>query len=605
MNTFNDTTFDAGPASDGPVYSTVRSAEAAIARSSMDLLGLPCPFSQVGLLTASEFAKLAELRRSRAARSLPPVNEQVLEELHRRGVLVPLFRVDLAPSPAAEGMDLSASLTAQHVHTTVINELLRGASEGRAIDPIAAGFAPWPSHRRRSLWPSVESGYLYSRHQLLGLDVATPFVSELKGRLEGNSPAWRLEDESLPNVPTLEALGTWRALAIALSSLDTYYWPQMTHSLSHSLAIWRTALQSFDPVQTLAWLGLSLDQIGRQATSLYTRAAFYDDTGDFYELIRRAKADAWKSLRGDAAIAMDYRLAADILARFAKELNPGSDYAAAQHAPLSQQGLSARPKSLDAALTDLRLSPFPSLVIGVEGATEYKLVPRVMDLLGIQRDRNRIEIVDFAGTTRDLSLLARYAVEPLLGRDLGSGVVLDRPLTRFLVMTDAENNYKTAADRRRQRKLLLDSLTVNVPTNLRADYYINTRRGRVVEIRTWGKLPFEFAHFSDRQLADAILSTAKVPYPHGRDRLINGLHMQRTRNPAPDVEKVFWHKSGLTKPTLADTLWPVLEEKINRAIQRDRRGPPVMQACVRAYEMAAISEGLSLILRRRQWRPRR
>lgn len=73
-------------------------------------------------------------------------------------------------------------------------------------------------------------------------------------------------------------------------------------------------------------------------------------------------------------------------------------------------------------MTDLRLSPFPALIIGVEGATEFNLVPRVMDLLGIQQDRNRIVIVDFGGTGRDLSLLARYAAEPVLGRDYGRGV---------------------------------------------------------------------------------------------------------------------------------------------------------------------------------------
>lgn len=72
--------------------------------------------------------------------------------------------------------------------------------------------------------------------------------------------------------------------------------------------------------------------------------------------------------------------------------------AAAQHAPLSQQGISARPESLDAALSDLGLSPFPALVIGVEGATEYLLMPRVMELLGIQWDHNRIRIVDFGDT---------------------------------------------------------------------------------------------------------------------------------------------------------------------------------------------------------------
>jgi hypothetical protein len=534
-----------------PVYPSVRRAEATTTRSSLDLLGLPYPFSQLGLLTASDFAKLAEQRRSRAAFSLPRVDEQVLEELHKSGVLVPFFRVDLTPGPDAQGIDLSTSLTAQHVYTPFISELLRGASEGRVIDPATVEFEAWPRDRRRWLWPSVESGYLYSRHQILGFDVAMPFLTKLKGRLRGKTPTWHLEDASLPNAPTLEALGSWRNLTIALSALDTYYWPQMTHTLSHSLAVWRTALQAFDPTETLTWLGLSLDQIVRQLTNLHTTASFCDDTGEFYELIRRAKAKAWESLRGDAAVAMDYRLAADILARFAEDLKPGGDYAAAQYAPLSQQGLSARPESLDAALTDLHLSPFPSLVIGVEGEAEYRLIPRVMDLLGVGWDRNRIVIVDFGGTG-DMKLLARYAVEPVLGRDLGSGVALDRPLTRFLVMADAENNYEDAAARRKQRKLLLESLTKNVPKDLRSDYYINTRRGRVVEIVTWGRLPFEFAHFTDRQLADVMISIAMVPYPHGRDRLINGLHMQRTRCPAPDVEEVFWPRSGLRKP-----IWPM------------------------------------------------
>jgi hypothetical protein len=33
-------------------------------------------------------------------------------------------------------------------------------------------------------------------------------------------------------------------------------------------------------------------------------------------------------------------------------------------------------------------------------------------------------------------------------------------------------------------------------------------RGRVVEIMTWGTKPFEFAHFTDQQLADALLNIA-------------------------------------------------------------------------------------------------
>ncbi len=584
---------------------TIRTAEAGTARSSLDLLGLPFALSQNRPMTVSEFAKFAGQHRSWAMRRLPPVNEQVLEELHRCGVLVPLFRVDLTPGPDAQPIDLSASLTAQHVHTTVIGELFRGASEGRAIDPAVVEFEAWPRDRSRPLWPSVESGFLYSCHQILGLDVAMHFVSELKQRRTGERVTWHLEEASLPNEPTRRALGSWRNLATSLSALDTYYWPRMRQMVRYGFDVWQAALQAFDPAQMLTWLGVSLDQIERQATSLRATAAFCDDMGTFYDLIRRARARDWDSLRGDAATAMDYRVAADILDRFAEELNPGSDYAAGHSAPLDQQGLSARSESLDAVLTEQRLSPFPSLVIGVEGATEYKLVPRVMDLLGIERDRNRIELIDFGGTDRDLSLLARYAGEPVLGRDLGTGMALDRPLTRFLIMTDAEHKYASAADRRYQRKLLLDSLTANVPADLRSDYYSNTLDSRVVEIRTWGKLPFEFAHFKDWELADAMLGIAVVPHPHGRSRLINAIHMQRTHDPTPNVDDVFWRGSRLSKTALAEALWPVLEAHCRQATERGRPGPPVMRAVIRAYEMATAPYRSDMMLRRRRWRPRR
>lgn len=54
---------------------------------------------------------------------------------------------------------------------------------------------------------------------------------------------WRLEDGAQPNAPTVEALATWRSLAITLSALDTYYWPQITHTVSHDFATWRQAMR--------------------------------------------------------------------------------------------------------------------------------------------------------------------------------------------------------------------------------------------------------------------------------------------------------------------------------------------------------------------------
>jgi hypothetical protein len=303
-------------------------------------------------------------------------------------------------------------------------------------------------------------------------------------------------------------------------------------------------------------------------------------------------------MSGDALAAVDFRMAADVFDGFAADLHLDGR-SSLDHTPLSQQGLSARPQSLDATLTDLRLSPFPSLVIGVEGATKYTLVPRVLDLLEIELDRNWISIIDFGGTDRDLSLLARYAGEPLLGRDLGSGVALERPITRFLILTDAEHKYATVKDRNYQRKLLLNSLTQNVPADLRGDYYSNKPESQTVEIRTWGRYPFEFAHFTDLQLAKTMMDIAKVPYPHASARLVRAIHMQRTQDPSPNVDDVFWRGSDLSKIKLADALWPLLEKKIRRAINHKEPGPPIMRACIRAYEMAAAPYRISMMLQRK------
>ena len=123
-----------------------------------------------------------------------------------------------------------------------------------------------------------------------------------------------------------------------------------------------------------------------------------------------------------------------------------------------------------------------------------------------------------------------------------------------------------------------------------------------MDIVTWGHLPFEFAHFTDRELADTMLGIAKSPHPQGRDQLIRNLGMLRIHDHEPNVEKVWkrgrWPGSGLDKVQLAEALWPVLERKVKRAIRRGTAGPPVMRACMRAYEMLSLSERVPVALRR-------
>lgn len=91
--------------------------------------------------------------------------------------------------------------------------------------------------------------------------------------------------------------------------------------------------------------------------------------------------------------------------------------------------------------------------------------------------------------------------------------------------------------------------------DLRRD--LHTRDARVVEIMTWGKLPFELAHFTDEQLANALLNVSSKSHPKGRTGLIRSINMQRTADPSPDIDYA-WKQSGVSKLELADALWPLL-----------------------------------------------
>jgi len=574
----------------------VQKTIAPTSRTTLNLLSLPFPFSQVDLLDPSEFVKASAQRRIMMW-GRHDLDVSGLQELHRHGILVPFYCVSIADEPTGKPIDVSASLTAQHVHGTQVSELYRAAADGRLTDPAAELFTSWPTERARIPWPTVEKGYLYSYHQLLALEHARSIVASLRPRFfPDHRREWFIPDDDLPNDHAMEALESWRGLAISLATLDTRAWPRITQRVHHSAEVWRAANLAQHPSELAEWLGVTTDQLRQQSQSLRANASFCDVLGDFYDVVRRAKSGAWDSLRGDARCAMDERMAAEVLDRFADEIEGAA--AIARPAPpesLSQQGLSRREQSLDGALTDLHLSPHPPLVVALEGKTEMTIFPRVLAVLGATLDQTWMKFVDFEGT-HDLSLLARFAAEPLLGDDHGDFVILDRPVTRFLVLHDAEDKFATPALRARQRKLLLDSITKGVPADLRRD--LQTRDAHIVEILTWGKRPFEFAHFTDRQIADALLALGGRPHPKGRGCLVAEVARVRASN-KPNVDKI-WPTAGISnlKVSLADELWPVLERRIERAITRGTSGPPVMRAALRAYELAMFSYRQNMSVRR-------
>jgi hypothetical protein len=199
----------------------------------LDLLTLPWPFSQVQLLSANEFVRHVEDRRIGALGGWK-LDLSGFEDLHRTGVLVPFYRVRLFDPDPEQAIDVAASRTLYRIGSTVTNELYRGAAEGRVTDPANEPFEPWPSIWRRHLWPTYDSAYLYSYHQLLGLRRARTIVGSLQSHHHDHSMTW-LEDEDVPDHQTLANCRSWRGLAVVLSALDTTYWPGIMQTVSFGL----------------------------------------------------------------------------------------------------------------------------------------------------------------------------------------------------------------------------------------------------------------------------------------------------------------------------------------------------------------------------------
>jgi hypothetical protein len=237
----------------------------------------------------------------------------------------------------------------------LISELLRAAVGGRAADPALEDFSPWPTERRRHLWPSVDAGYLYSRHQLIGLDVAMPLVTTLSPQPAGQRVTWHLVEEDRPDARAREALLTWRSLAVTLSALDTYYWPFITHVVYHNReGVWRSERLAFDPSAMLSWLDVPPEQILKAERDLRFKGTFRDDLGDFYEIVRWASPDAWETMSGDALTA---RSSASRPTTSGARSPARTRRSASSAAPPSASSSRCSPRSRSPARTSTRCTP--------------------------------------------------------------------------------------------------------------------------------------------------------------------------------------------------------------------------------------------------------
>lgn len=552
--------------------------------NSMSVLALPWVFSQSHPLSTREV--ISEAKRRGLA-----LTAASLRELYRRGDLAPVVgittrrvtqRTQIADVPGPRG--------------TYQGELRRALNEGRVRDPGSEPFRPRLrfDERRISDSPGWWNGLLYSRWQLIS-------VPHLRKRLTFARYVGPREHRRL----VLPELDEWsgpyveqeRRWALVLTALEARYFPtidsewlQLTNVEAEQ---WQEYRLRFDAGAIAQAVAVSIDDVCRRAEQLLSRAKDIDPTGDWGDLIRRAPRRAWKTLKGDALVALDYRMAAEMLLQFRDDLDPNAEKpgSAASRTcwhPEDERLSAMRREPIDVTLAHLGVSPHPGVVLAVEGETEELLVPRVFDHLGLRRTPDLVRILCMRGGDRDLTLVAAATVAPILGERRSDGYDMIRPPTRLVIAVDRDAGWDTDAKVASRRNLILREVQKVVeaqgaepsPEDLAS----------LVEIERWPARCFEFAHFSPAELAAAMAAIHPTCGGLSTTELIARIVAVRDAN--KDIKAV-WDADWIpkpTKPALAEALWPVLKEKIDAAI-RDAavEVPPVADIVQHAYNLAQQS----------------
>ena len=525
------------------------------------------------------------------------MSEAQLEGLHRLGLLTPLLRVRRDGRAIATLARRDARM-AGHVareEPSSAEDLVEAHSVGRLFTPAREAFLG-----RRRLERTVDgrkyrsSEYLYSQHQLVHL----PGLRGVLERLRWNdsavtgidAPKWWREDAR-------ERAARLDEIVIAVSALEAVHYPDVMGRLQwrrgvEAIAEYERWREKLPVTWALRWLGVDAAWIRSAAAELLRLADGIDPLGAWLDVVRQADPGTWERLKGSARSAMDVRIAAEVLLRYYDAL------ARARRAPslewprqrrrvgrsifasrLQAQG------SVDDVLTSFGLSPHPNLVLVVEGDTELEIVPRVMRHFGIRTDPDYIRIVNREGVGKDITALVAFAAGPVAGADNeGKDLRLLRPATRMLVVSDAEGKMATATDREKARMNWVERLMRTLPAEQRLES-VRKSLDLLVDVMTWNPRgeSFEFAHFTDMQIASAIASLdtrSRQPAPRARVKHVGALRAQggNLKSALPGV---------CSKLELAEGLWPVLEAKMRRAAMRGTlERIPLVRVLDRATDLA-------------------
>ena len=338
----------------------------------------------------------------------------------------------------------------------------------------------------------------------------------------------------------------------------------------------------------LRHIELPSDELVGQADDLLSDAYSFDPLGDWSQVIRIADPHHWTDLRYDALIAHDYRIAAEIILRYVEDqarqgkADPLDEPSAWVFHPRQER---LRTTDRERAETVMRfgISDRPALVLAVEGHAEYEIAPRVLDMLGNDPPASRIVIVNLEGIQADVKLLARAVAVPRLDSDGDSYSRLLSPLTHLMVVVDPETPYERPDSVEAKKNEVIESVLNSLAPPHRIDAMRNDL-AQLLHIRRW-PAEFEFAHWTDSELADALRNISPYAENLPRGELENRISQHRA---AGDPIKSAWTnwRPQPSKPKLARELWPLLERRIREPSAFDQI--PIVQV---------IQEAISIVHR--------
>ncbi|MHB8459847.1 MAG: hypothetical protein ACYDB6_07240 [Candidatus Limnocylindrales bacterium] len=569
------------------------------------MLDLELAFTQRLLLTTTEFESAC---RERGLDLWPGE----LEAYDVAGVLHPMYVVRKNVRRARRqarrtGLPLFRTLEST---PPLAGILRRERDAGQLTDGASGRVRSWARYRTRDgLLLAWSHDLFYAHWQLLAVPrLGRPHeLVRMRRRRDGTWGA-RLNASDIARVGLDGSPGSVDpAQIVALLALEPLYLPPVMERIvllnNMDREMWDDYRGEWTAARLLEWLGGEPDWYRQQGEHLLMQADRVDPLRDWTDLVRLARPRKWEELRGSARSALDLRVAAEVLLRFYEEL-AGLGLAD----PLrQQQHVSRRPLdgrlacgrgALDAVLMEFDLSPHPTVVLVLEGDTEWLLVPRCMALLGMDAEGLHIRLVNERGVTHDLGPLVAFAVTPLLGDPIGDGVEFARPPAHFVVFTDPERKMQTPGMRDNRKAEWVDRMFQASPPEYRTNTY-RAELGRLVHIEAWpGDESFEYAHFTDDELATAILMLAGDPAPVDRATLSASVATRRKyREPLDRVWKD-WDRARLSKLALADVLWPLLARRILDAIEHDELPTvPVAAALERVAELASRTPRSAVIVR--------